>query len=312
MTADRSSQFPPKPPWYPPDSGPLTPVRSFLKGSDEGRATEFDSRYHGRALMRYRRQPVSLQVQLGRQWIIAASRIVGFTGAGISTESGVSDFRSPNGVWARNRTVYFQEFISNEQDRIEAWRQKVESWPEMRDAKPNAGHMAFVELYRAGKLSAMITQNIERLHQRSGIPSEIVFELHGTTTEAMCLTCGDRIGMDEAVARVQGGEQAPKCRKCGGLLKPATVSFGQPMPRRVVLEAQQAAESCDLFLAVGSSLVVQPAASLPVIARNAGAKLIIVNREETPVDSAADLVLHGEIGDILPAMVGMSSAGETA
>ena len=262
--------------------------------------------------MGFRRQPVSIQVQPGRQWIIAASRVVGFTGAGISTESGVSDFRSPNGVWARNRTVYFQEFISNEEDRIEAWRQKVESWPEMRDAKPNAGHMAFVELYRAGKLNAMITQNIERLHQRSGIPSEIVFELHGTTTEAMCLTCGDRIDMDEAVARVEGGEKAPKCRKCGGLLKPATVSFGQPMPRRVVLAAQQAAESCDLFLAVGSSLVVQPAASLPVIAKNAGAKLIIVNREETPVDSAADLVLHGEIGDILPAMVGMANAGETA
>ena len=262
--------------------------------------------------MRFRRQPVSLQVQLARQWIKAASRIVGFTGAGISTESGVSDFRSPNGVWARNRTVYFQEFISNEEDRIEAWRQKVESWPEMRDAKPNSGHMALVELYRAGKLSAMITQNIERLHQRSGIPAEIVFELHGTTIEAMCLSCVDRIDMEEAVARVEGGEKAPQCRKCGGLLKPATVSFGQPMPQRVVLAAQQAAESCDLFLAVGSSLVVQPAASLPVIARNAGAKLIIVNREETPVDSAADLVLHGEIGDILPVMAGMASAGETA
>ncbi|MYA78914.1 MAG: NAD-dependent deacetylase [Acidobacteriia bacterium] len=262
--------------------------------------------------MRFRRQPVSLQVQLARKWINAASRVVGFTGAGISTESGVSDFRSPNGVWARNRAVYYQEFISNEEDRIEAWRQKVESWPEMRDAKPNSGHMALVELYRAGKLSAMITQNIERLHQRSGIPSEIVFELHGTTTEAMCLTCGDRIDMEEAVARVEGGEKAPLCRKCGGLLKPATVSFGQPMPVRVVLAAQQAAESCDLFLAVGSSLVVQPAASLPVIAKNAGAKLIIVNREETPVDSVADLVLHGEIGDILPVMVGMASAGETA
>ena len=262
--------------------------------------------------MRFRRQPVSLQVQLARKWINAASRVVGFTGAGISTESGVSDFRSPNGVWARNRTVYYQEFISNEEDRIEAWRQKVESWPEMRDAKPNSGHMALVELYRAGKLSAMITQNIERLHQRSGIPGEIVFELHGTTTEAMCLTCGDRIDMEEAVARVEGGEKAPLCRKCGGLLNPATVSFGQPMPVRVVLAAQQAAESCDLFLAVGSSLVVQPAASLPVIAKNAGAKLIIVNREETPVDSVADLVLHGEIGDILPVMVGMASAGETA
>jgi NAD-dependent deacetylase len=245
------------------------------------------------------------QIQLGRQWIDTASRIVGFTGAGISTESGVADFRSPNGVWARNRTVYFQEFVSSEEDRIEAWRQKVESWPEMRDARPNAGHRAFVELHARGKLAAMITQNIERLHQRSGLPNEIVHELHGTTTEAMCLTCGDRITMDEAMARIESGEKAPKCRECGGLLKPATVSFGQPMPQEVLLAAQQAAESCDLFLAVGSSLVVQPAASLPVLAKRAGAKLVIINREETPVDAAADLVIHGEIGGILPAMAGI-------
>lgn len=245
------------------------------------------------------------QMERGRRWIEQASKIVGFTGAGISTESGVADFRSPNGVWARNRMVYFQEFISNESDRIESWRQKVESWPEMRDAQPNAGHKAFVALHHGGKLLAMITQNIERLHQRSGLPDEIVFELHGTTTEAMCLTCGDRIEMNEAVARVEGGERAPKCRECGGLLKPATVSFGQPMPQEVMQAAQQAAESCDLFLAVGSSLVVQPAASLPVIAKESGAKLIIINREETPIDDAADLVVHGEIGAILPAIAGV-------
>ena len=244
------------------------------------------------------------QIQKGRRWIEQASKIVGFTGAGISTEAGVADFRSPNGVWARNRMVCFQEFVSNEADRIESWRQKVESWPEMRDAQPNTGHKSFVELHRAGKLSAMITQNIERLHQRAGLPDELVFELHGTTTEAMCLTCGDRIDMNEAVARVKGGEKAPKCRKCSGLLKPATVSFGQSMPQDVMLAAQQAAESCDLFLAVGSSLVVHPAASLPAIAKESGAKLIIINREETPIDQAADLVVHGEIGSILPAMVG--------
>lgn len=246
------------------------------------------------------------QIQEGRRWIEQASKIVGFTGAGISTESGVADFRSPNGVWARNRMVYFQEFVSNEADRVESWRQKVESWPEMRDAVPNAGHKAFVELHRAGKLSAMITQNIERLHQRSGLPDEIVFELHGTTTEAMCLTCGDRIDMNKALARVKGGEKAPKCRKCHGLLKPATVSFGQPMPQDVMRSAQQAAESCDLFLAVGSSLVVHPAASLPVIAKECGAKLVIINREETPIDAAADLVVHGEIGRILPAMTAVA------
>lgn len=148
----------------------------------------------------------------------------------------------------------------------------------------------------------MITQNIERLHQRSGLPGEMVLELHGTTTEAMCLSCGARIDMNEALARVQSGEKAPKCRECGGLLKPATISFGQPMPQEVLLAAHQAAESCDLFLAVGSSLVVHPAASLPLVAKRRGARLVIVNRDETPLDAAADLVIHGEIGSILPAL----------
>ena len=245
-----------------------------------------------------------------RKWVDQASRIVGFTGAGISTESGVSDFRSPNGVWARNRTVYFQEFVANEEDRVEAWRQKVESWPEMRDAKPNAGHLAFVELERRGKLTAMITQNIERLHQRSGLTAELVLELHGTTTEVACLSCGDRISMNEAVERVEAGEPAPKCRACGGLLKPATVSFGQSMPQDVLLRAHEAAQSCDLFLAVGSSLVVQPAAGLPLVAKQQGAKLIIINREPTPLDESADLVFHAEIGKVLPAIVGLSSAAD--
>ena len=249
------------------------------------------------------------QVSLAQaqEWVHQATRIVGFTGAGISTESGVSDFRSPNGVWARNRTVYFQEFVANQEDRVEAWRQKVESWPEMRDAKPNAGHLAFVELKRRGKLTAMITQNIERLHQRSGLTAELVLELHGTTTEAACLTCGDRISMDEAVDRVRGGELAPQCRGCGGLLKPATVSFGQSMPQDVLLRAHEASQSCDLFLAVGSSLVVQPAAGLPLIAKQQGAKLIIINREPTPLDESADLVFHAEIGRVLPTIAGLRS-----
>jgi NAD-dependent deacetylase len=249
-----------------------------------------------------------MSIEQGRGWIEEAAKIVGFTGAGISTESGVSDFRSPNGVWARNRTVYFDEFVNSREDRIEAWRQKVESWPEMRNARPNAGHKAFVELERRGKLTSMITQNIERLHQRSGLRPEIVLELHGTTTEAMCLSCGDRIAMDEAVKRVEAGDLAPECRSCGGLLKPATVSFGQAMPQDVLLRAQQATEECDLFLAVGSSLVVQPAAGLPVIAKQAGARLIIINREATPLDGSADLVLHGEIGKVLPPMVGVTTA----
>lgn len=235
-----------------------------------------------------------------RKWVADSSRIVGFTGAGISTESGIPDFRSPNGVWAKNRTVDYQSFLESEEERVEYWRQKVAAWPEMRAARPNAGHHAFVELHKRGKLVALVTQNIERLHQNSGLPAELVFELHGTTTEAVCLSCGDRITSDEACRRVEAGERAPRCRLCGGLLKPATISFGQAMPLDVLDLAKDAAESCDLMLAVGSSLVVEPAASIPLLAKHAGAKLVIVNRESTRLDRIADAVLNGEIGTILP------------
>ena len=241
--------------------------------------------------------------QAVRALVAGASRIVGFTGAGISTESGVPDFRSPDGVWARNRTVDFQEFVSSEAGRVEYWRQKAAAWPAMRAAQPNAGHYAFVELHRQGRLAALVTQNIERLHQRSGLPADSVLELHGTTTEAACLTCGDRITSDEACRRIEAGEKAPRCRACGGLLKPATVSFGQAMPFDVMARAQAAAETCDLLLAVGSSLVVEPAASIPRAAKAAGARLVIVNREPTPLDGLADGVARGEIGEVLPALV---------
>jgi NAD-dependent deacetylase len=244
-----------------------------------------------------------MSLEQAREWIASARRIVGFTGAGISTESGIPDFRSPNGVWARNRTVYFQEFVSNEEDRIEAWRQKVETWPSMRDAKPNPGHYAFVELARLGRLQAMITQNIDGLHQRSGLDPRLILELHGTTIEAACLSCGHRIPMDEAVDRVKKGELAPRCLPCGGLLKPATISFGQTLPENVLQQCQAASQSCDVFLAVGSSLVVYPAAGFPALAKQAGARLIIVNRTETPLDEIADIVLREEIGKVLPAIV---------
>ena len=242
--------------------------------------------------------------QAARELIAGASRIVGFTGAGISTESGVPDFRSPDGVWARNRTVEFQEFVSSEAGRVEYWRQKAAAWPAMREAQPNAGHYAFVDLHRQGRLPALITQNIERLHQRSGLPADTVLELHGTTTDAVCLTCGDRITSDEACRRIEAGERAPRCRACGGLLKPATISFGQSMPLDVMTRAQTAAETCDLLLAVGSSLVVEPAASIPRVAKAVGARLVIVNREPTPLDGIADVVVRGEIGAVLPVLVG--------
>lgn len=238
-----------------------------------------------------------------REWVRAASRIVGFTGAGISTESGIPDFRSPNGVWASNRIVQFDEFVESYEGRVEYWRQKCLAWPEMRAAQPNSGHLAFVDLHRRNKLAALITQNIDGLHQRAGLPGEVVHEIHGTTLEAACLECGDRISSDEACERVAVGDLAPECCLCGGLLKPATISFGQPMPADVVRSSQQAAASCDLFVTVGSSLVVYPAAALPQVAKRAGAKLVIVNRDPTPLDELADVVLRGEIGAVLPAAV---------
>lgn len=236
--------------------------------------------------------------------IAKSSRIVGFTGAGISTESGIPDFRSPNGVWANNRIIEYQEFISSRAGRIEYWRQKVAMWPEMRDAQPNAGHLAFAELERRGKLLAMITQNIDGLHQRAG--NKNVIELHGTTVEAECLTCGARISMDEAVKRVEDGDPAPECEHCGGLLKPATISFGQAMPALAMKAAVEASQNCEVFLAVGSSLVVYPAASLPEMAKQSGAALIIINRTPTPLDGIADLVLNEEIGKALPLLIGMT------
>lgn len=237
--------------------------------------------------------------------VAKSNRIVGFTGAGISTESGIPDFRSPSGIWANNRIIEYQEFVSSRPGRVEYWRQKVAMWPEMRDAQPNAGHLAFAELERRGRLRAMITQNIDGLHQRAGNAN--VIELHGTTVEAVCLTCGDRISMDEAARRVEGGDLAPECDHCGGLLKPATVSFGQSMPAREMELAARACHDCDVFLAAGSSLVVYPAAALPELAKQNGAALIIINRTPTPLDGIADLIINDEIGKMLPRLIGMDA-----
>ena len=246
-----------------------------------------------------------MNLDQAKHWIAAGKSVTGFTGAGISTESGIPDFRSPNGVWSRNRTVYFQEFMNNETDRIEYWRQKVESWPAMRDASPNPGHIAFVKLAREHKLIALITQNIDGLHQRSGLKADLVLELHGTTSKVTCLTCRDDISMDEAFERISQGELAPKCRLCRGLLKPATISFGQTLPMNVLHESRQAAQTCTVFLSVGSSLVVEPAASLPLLAKQAGAKLIIVNQSKTPLDRFADFVFRDNISQVLPQLVGI-------
>ncbi len=239
------------------------------------------------------------------QRIAQSNKIAGFTGAGISTESGIPDFRSPGGVWSTNRMIYFDEFLSDREARSEAWRQKFLVWPAMRDAAPNAGHLAFVELEHQGKLTALITQNIDGLHQRAGNSEETVIELHGTMTAAECLTCHLRVSMDDALARVAAGDAAPDCEVCGGLLKPATISFGQPMPALQMQMAAIAAQTCEVFIAVGSSLVVYPAASLPEIAKENGATLIIINRTETPLDGMADLVVREEIGQALPKLIGL-------
>ncbi len=239
-----------------------------------------------------------------RKLVSQASRIVGFTGAGISTESGIPDFRSPGGVWSTARMIDYQEFVSSRAARIESWKQKLIAWPVMRDAEPNAGHKAFVELERRGQLTTLITQNIDRLHHRAGHLPDRVIELHGTMTEAMCLLCKGRISMDEAVSRVIAGEEEPRCRECEGILKPATISFGQQMPIEAMMLAQERASECDLLIAAGSSLVVYPAASLPLVARESGARLIIINRTPTPVDEFADFVIREEIGKALPHLIG--------
>jgi len=234
--------------------------------------------------------------------IAASDRIVGFTGAGISTESGISDYRGSGGIWTKYRVVTLQEFLASEEGRIEYWQRKLEHWQTIRDAEPNEGHTFFVRLHEQGKLKGLITQNIDGLHQKAGLPADKVIELHGNTTLTSCLECGDTIATEEAMNRFKDSGP-PVCGKCGGWMKPATVSFGQSMP---VDEMEAAADVCsnaDVFLAVGSSLAVQPASHFPVVAKENGALLAIINRNETALDQYADVLLHGETGAILPQLV---------
>ena len=193
------------------------------------------------------------------KWIQASRKIIGFTGAGISTHSGIPDFRSPGGVWSKNTTILFQEFVDNYEDRVEYWRQKAAIWPAVRDAEPNNAHQFFVDLDRAGKLLGIITQNIDGLHERSGVDGQKIVRLHGWMQEAVCLSCGTAVTMDAACERLKD-EPAPVCEQCAGLLKPATISFGQSLREGDLSRAATLSTKCDLCLAVGSSLVVQPAA----------------------------------------------------
>jgi len=228
-------------------------------------------------------------------------RAVVFTGAGISTESGIPDFRSPGGVWDRMPPIYFDDFVSSEKMRRETWRRRFAMEDMFKDARPNPGHLAIAELVRAGKVSHVITQNIDNLHQASGVPVEQIIELHGNTTYAKCLTCSTRYEITPLRLSFEKDGAVSDCRFCGGFIKSATISFGQAMPEDEMLRAQEATLACDLFMVAGSSLVVYPAAGFPMLAKRQGAKLIIVNRTPTDQDYFADLVLRTGIGATLTA-----------
>jgi NAD-dependent deacetylase len=234
----------------------------------------------------------------------AARTVVPFTGAGISTECGIPDFRSPGGLWTKNRPIPFDEFMSSQEARNESWRRRFAMDEQFSAAQPGRGHRALASLYRSGKVPAVVTQNIDNLHQASGIPPEHVIELHGNTTFALCLDCSLRYELAWVRRRMQEANGcAPDCPSCGGYIKTATISFGQAMPDAAVRRAQDLAQSCDLLVAIGSSLVVWPAAGLPLLAKRSGAALVIINREPTDFDEIADLVVRKDIGTVLEPFV---------
>ncbi|MET0659948.1 MAG: Sir2 family NAD-dependent protein deacetylase [Steroidobacteraceae bacterium] len=231
----------------------------------------------------------------------ASTRAVVFTGAGISTESGIPDFRGPNGVWSRMKPIHFREFIGSPQARQEAWRRRFSNEDGWVGAKPNAGHAAVAQLVRLGKVAAVITQNVDNLHQDSGIAPEQVIELHGNATYARCLECGLRIELATLEAEFRDTGTVGSCKRCGGIVKTATISFGQNMPAHEMQRAEAVATSCDLMLVLGSSLSVFPAADIPVRAKHRGSQLVIINAEETQMDGLADLVIRAGIGATLSA-----------
>lgn len=227
--------------------------------------------------------------------------MVVFTGAGISTESGIPDFRSPGGVWSKMQPIQFQDFVAKEARRREAWTRVFSGAAGWVGKQPNAGHHAVARLVEAGKCSAVITQNVDNLHQASGVPADKIIELHGNASYATCLDCGARHELEELRPVFVDMGEIPSCMDCGGLVKTATISFGQPMPEIPMMRAAEETLECDLFLVLGSSLVVMPAAGFPVAAKRHGARLVILNRDATPMDEIADLVLNEEIGPTLTA-----------
>ena len=230
-----------------------------------------------------------------RSYLLEARSAVVFTGAGISTESGIPDFRSPGGIWAKYRPIEFGDFMSSAEARRESWRRRFGAAEVLDSARPNRAHTAIAQLVKRNVVSAVITQNIDGLHQASGVPDDRVIELHGSTTYAACLSCEKRYELADIRVVFEKTGEAPEC-ECGGYIKTATVSFGQAMPALAMKRAEEATRACDLFIAVGSSLVVYPAAGFPALAKRVGARLVIVNREPTDLDGLADLVLQSEIG----------------
>jgi NAD-dependent protein deacetylase/lipoamidase len=237
-----------------------------------------------------------------------ADAIAGFTGAGVSTESGVPDFRSPGSPWTRHKPIPFEAFTKSAEARREAWRRKFAIDDLSRGAGPSRGHQALASLVARGRMPAVITQNIDGLHQRSGVPADRVIELHGNGTYAGCLSCRRRHELDWVRQRLEETGEAPDCEACGGIVKSATVSFGQPLPGEAMRRAREVTLACDLFLAIGSSLVVYPAAALPILAKRNGSRLVIINREPTELDGIADLVIRAEIGPVLERFIARQEA----
>lgn len=233
--------------------------------------------------------------------LLASRRVLVFSGAGISTESGIPDFRSPGGVWTKMQPIYFQDFIASGQVRREAWRRRFSNVDGWVGAKPNRGHHAVAELVRSGHASVVVTQNVDNLHQESGVPDDKVIELHGNSTYAKCLGCHTRVELLELEREFNETDNVGPCKRCGGIIKSATISFGQQMPELPMRRAQEETQACDLFLVLGSSLSVFPAADFPLLAKQRGARLVIVNRDPTGMDEIADLVIHAGIGDTLEA-----------
>ncbi len=248
-------------------------------------------------------------IDLVRRWVRAATRIVALTGAGISTESGIPDFRGPQGVWTKNpkaeKLSNIHYYMSDPEVRRLAWQQRLvhPAW----HATPNSGHRALADLERAGRLRALITQNIDGLHQRAGNSPEKVIEVHGTVHEYICMNCGTRGPMQVVLDRVRAGEEDPPCTDCNGILKSATISFGQPLVPAVIEQAMEAAAEADVFLAIGTTLQVYPVAGAVPCAKSAGARIVIINAEPTGFDNVADAVIRERIGDVLPELCGYAA-----